>query len=43
MPSFEGSLSDEHIKDIIRFLHSAGPETHVCRTTDFAGKPVIGN
>jgi len=32
MPSFEGSLSDEKIRDIIRFLHSVGPETRLCRT-----------
>jgi len=30
MPSFEGSLSDEQIKDIIRYLHSVGPETNLC-------------
>ena len=30
MPSFEGSLSDEQIKDIVRYLHSVGPETNLC-------------
>ena len=30
MPSFEGSLSDEHIKDIIRYLHNVTPGTHLC-------------
>jgi mono/diheme cytochrome c family protein len=32
MPSFEGSLSDEQINDIIRYLHSVGPETYLCPT-----------
>jgi mono/diheme cytochrome c family protein len=32
MPSFEGSLSDKQIDDIIRYLHSVGPETRLCTT-----------
>jgi len=30
MPSFEGSLNDQKITDIIRYLHSAGSETRLC-------------
>jgi mono/diheme cytochrome c family protein len=32
MPAFKGSLSDEEIEDIIRYLHSVGPETRLCPT-----------
>jgi mono/diheme cytochrome c family protein len=32
MPPFEGSLSDEQIENIIRYLHSVGPETRLCTT-----------
>lgn len=32
MPSFEDSLSEKEIKDIIRYLHSVGPETALCTT-----------
>jgi len=32
MPSFEGSLSDEKIEDIIRYLHSVIPGTRLCTT-----------
>jgi len=32
MPSFQSSLSDEEIKDIIRYLHSVGGETRLCTT-----------
>jgi mono/diheme cytochrome c family protein len=32
MPSFEGSLSDEQMNTIIRYLHTATPETHLCAT-----------
>jgi len=30
MPSFEASLSDREIEDIIRYLHSIGPEKDLC-------------
>lgn len=30
MPSFEGTLSDEQIEAIIRYLRRAGPETPLC-------------
>jgi len=32
MPSFEGSLSDQKIEDIIRYLHSVDPQTPLCTT-----------
>jgi cytochrome c553 len=31
MPSFSQTLSDEEIGDIMRYLHSVGPETSMCR------------
>ncbi len=33
MPSFEDSLSDQEIGDIIRYLRTVGPETHLCTAT----------
>jgi mono/diheme cytochrome c family protein len=30
MPSFQSSLSDKEIEDIIRYLHSVGGETRLC-------------
>jgi mono/diheme cytochrome c family protein len=32
MPSFSNTLSDEEIGNIIRYLHTAGPETPLCGT-----------
>ncbi len=32
MPYFQGSLSDEEIDDIIRYLHSGTPGTDLCAT-----------
>jgi mono/diheme cytochrome c family protein len=32
MPSFEESLSDKNIDEIIRYLHSAGTQTNLCAT-----------
>jgi mono/diheme cytochrome c family protein len=30
MPSFQGVLSDDQIDDIIRYLHTIGPEARLC-------------
>jgi mono/diheme cytochrome c family protein len=32
MPSFRNTLSDEEIANILRYLHTTGPETPLCGT-----------